>query len=310
MSYSELKVNADREARTRFPRALVQLGGCTRTVGAGAVLSLLQATVAKQGLMTPVRVAGCDGACHEAPVVIMEMAEGLTYRLTNVGPADVNSILSFWLAGQADASSTWKGKPVLWPPTGDLPGFWKGQERRVMEHVGAIEPGNIDDYVARGGYATLNEVLHSMTPEQVVEEVVRADLRGRGGAYFPAGRKWQGARAAGPGPRYLIVNAEEGEPGIYKDRHVMEGSPFLLLEGLAIAAYAIGAEKTLPLRQRRGQCCCGADRERFGEGPKHGLGRRWRTGQRLQPGHRGAAGWRGIHSRRRERADEQHRGSA
>ena len=148
MSYSELKSNAEREARTRFPRALVQLGGCTRTVGAGAVLSLLQATVAKKGLMTPVRVAGCDGACHEAPVVIVEMAEGLTYRLTNVGPADVNSILSFWLAGLADASSTWKGKPVLWPPTGGLPGFWKGQERRVMEHVGAIEPGNIDDYVA------------------------------------------------------------------------------------------------------------------------------------------------------------------
>ena len=244
MSYSELKSNAEREARTRFPRALVQLGGCTRTVGAGAVLSLLQATVAKKGLMTPVRVAGCDGACHEAPVVIVEMSEGLTYRLTNVGPADVNSILSFWLAGLGDPSSTWKGKPVLWPPPGDLPGFWKGQERRVMEHVGAIEPGNIDDYVAHGGYAVLNEVLHSMTPEQVVEEVVRADLRGRGGAYFPAGRKWQGARAAGPGPRYLIVNAEEGEPGIYKDRHVMEGSPFLLLEGLAIAAYAIGAEKT------------------------------------------------------------------
>ena len=77
MSYSELKSNAEREARTRFPRALVQLGGCTRTVGAGAVLSLLQATVAKKGLMTPVRVAGCDGACHEAPVVIVEMAEGL-----------------------------------------------------------------------------------------------------------------------------------------------------------------------------------------------------------------------------------------
>ena len=117
MSYSELKSNAEREARTRFPRALVQLGGCTRTVGAGAVLSLLQATVAKKGLMTPVLVAGCDGACHEAPVVIIEMAEGLTYRLTNVGPADVNSILSFWLAGLGDASSTWKGKPVLWPPT-------------------------------------------------------------------------------------------------------------------------------------------------------------------------------------------------
>ena len=244
MNYSDLKSNAERESRTRFPRALVQLGGCTRTVGAGAVYSLLQAAVAKKGLMSPVLLAGCDGACHEAPVIIVEMAQGLTFRLTNVGPPDVNSILSYWLAGQAGPSSTWNGSPALWPPTGEMPGFWKGQERRVMEHVGVMEPGSIDDYLTHGGYSALNDVLNSMTPEQVVDEVLRADLRGRGGAYFPAGRKWQGARAAGPGPRYLIVNAEEGEPGIYKDRHVMEGSPFLLLEGLAIAAYAIGADKT------------------------------------------------------------------
>ena len=83
-----------------------------------------------------------------------------------------------------------------------------------------------------------------MSPDQVVDEVVRLELRGRGGAYFPAGIKWRGARATGRSPRYLIVNAEEGEPGIYKDRHIMEGNPFMLLEGLAIAAYAIGADKT------------------------------------------------------------------
>lgn len=244
MNYAELKSNAERESRTRFPRALVQVGGCTRTVGAGAVLSLLQSAVAKQGLMTPVLVSGCDGACHEAPVVIVEMAQGLTFRLTAVGPADVNSILTYWLAGQADPSSTWKGRPALWPPAGEVPGFWEGQERRVMEHVGSVEPGNIDDYVGKGGYATLNDVIYSMTPDEVVDEVVRANLRGRGGAYFPAGVKWRGARDTGRSPRYLIVNAEEGEPGIYKDRHVMEGEPFLLLEGLAIAAYAIGADKT------------------------------------------------------------------
>lgn len=244
MIYSELKSKANREAQARFPRALVQLGSCTRTVGAGAVLQLLQAAVAKKGLMSPVLVAGCDGACIDAPVIIIEVAGGLTFRLTNVGPADVNEILGFWLAGRPDASSTWKGDPALWPSSGEGLGFWSRQQRRVMRDIGYIDPHRADDYIARGGYSTLDSVLRSMTPDQVVDEVVRLELRGRGGAYFPAGIKWRGARATGRSPRYLVVNAEEGEPGIYKDRHVMEGNPFLLLEGIAIAAYAIGAEKT------------------------------------------------------------------
>ena len=244
MTYLDLKSKADREARARFPRALVQLGGCTRTVGAGAVLQLLQAAVAKKGLMSPVLVAGCDGACHDTPIVIIEMAEGLTFRLTRVGPADVNEILGFWLSGRPDASSTWKCKAAAWPKAVEGSGFWERQERRVMKDVGYIDPHSIDDYVAGGGYSTLSNILISMTPDQVVDEVVRLELRGRGGAYFPAGIKWRGARATGRSPRYLIVNAEEGEPGIYKDRHIMEGNPFLLLEGLAIAAYAIGADKT------------------------------------------------------------------
>lgn len=208
------------------------------------MLYLLQAVVAKKGLMSSVLVAGCDGACHDAPVVIIEMAEGLTFRLTRVGPADVSEILGFWLAGRADASSTWKGRRTLWPSDREQSGFWGRQERRLMRDVGYIEPHSVDDYVAKGGYSTLSNVLGSMTPDQVVDEVVRLELRGRGGAYFPAGIKWRGARATGRSPRYLIVNAEEGEPGIYKDRHIMEGNPFLLLEGLAIAAYAIGADKT------------------------------------------------------------------
>ena len=197
MTYSELKSKADREAQARFPRALVQLGGCTRTVGAGAVLQLLQAAVAKKGLMSPVLVAGCDGACHDAPVVIIEMADGLTFRLTHVGPADVNEILSFWLAGQADSSSTWKGSPAAWPSSGEVSGFWGKQERRVMRDIGYIDPHSIDDYISKGGYSTLNNTLNSMTPDQVVDEVVRLELRGRGGAYFPGG----GSSGAGPGTR-------------------------------------------------------------------------------------------------------------
>ena len=309
MIYSELKSKAAREAKARFPRALVQLGGCTRTVGAGAVLQLLQAAVAKKGLMSPVLVAGCDGACHDAPVVIIEMAEGLTFRLTHVGPADVNEILSFWLAGQAESSSTWKGKPAAWPLTGDESGFWGRQERRVMRDIGYIDPHSVDDYIARGGYSTLNNILNSMSPDQVVDEVVRLELRGRGGAYFPTGIKWHGARATGRLPRYLVVNAEEGEPGIYKDRHIMEGNPFMLLEGLAIAAYAIGADKTYLYVNGEADEAAGRVEDALDLARDLGLAGDNVLGADFNPGHRGEAGRWGLRSRRRERPDEQHRGA-
>ena len=114
-----------------------------------------------------------------------------------------------------------------------------------MRDIGYIDPHSIDDYIARGGYSTLEQRSQLYEPGPGGRRGGQAGTsRGRGGAYFPAGIKWRGARATGRSPRYLIVNAEEGEPGIYKDRHIMEGNPFMLLEGLAIAAYAIGADKT------------------------------------------------------------------
>jgi NADH:ubiquinone oxidoreductase subunit F (NADH-binding) len=113
----------------------------------------------------------------------------------------------------------------------------------LLTRCGYIDPTSINEYIALGGYRGLNAAL-SRSPEEVIQTVLDAGLLGRGGAYFPAARKWQAARAANGSPRYLVVNAEEGEPGLFKDRHIMEGDPHLLLEGMLIAAYATGASET------------------------------------------------------------------
>ncbi|HPO31020.1 MAG TPA: NADH-quinone oxidoreductase subunit F, partial [Candidatus Hydrogenedentes bacterium] len=130
-------------------------------------------------------------------------------------------------------------------PWQDIPSFWdhpmmKGQVRRVLANCGMIDPEDPDHYLARGGYAGLERAL-GMTPEAVIEEVLASGLRGRGGAGFPTGKKWQFARAAEGSPKYLICNADEGDPGAFMNRSLLEGDPHAVLEGMLIAGYAIGA---------------------------------------------------------------------
>ena len=238
MNYSDLKSRAERRPPTVYPRILVQVGGCAQSVGAVDVLGYLRSEGGKTGLRVSGVEVGCDGACYEAPTVIVETEEGRTFRLTHVQLSDVPDLVQDLLSSTPEPDQILKGTPAQ----EDSSGFWFNQTRLVLEHIGQVDPTEIDEYVARGGYSALNRVITSLSPEEVIDEVLEADLRGRGGAYFPAARKWQGARDTGRSPRYLIVNAEEGEPGIYKDRHIMEGDPYRLLEGMAIATYAIGAE--------------------------------------------------------------------
>ncbi|KAF5414297.1 MAG: NADH-quinone oxidoreductase subunit F [Candidatus Methanophagaceae archaeon] len=122
----------------------------------------------------------------------------------------------------------------------DIP-FYKYQTRLVFSGNLWVDPTNIEDYIALGGYRALAKVLNEMTPEDVLEEVKRANLRGRGGGGFPAGWKWESTRDAAGEPKYVIVNCDEGDPGAYMDRSIMEGNPHRVIEGLAIAAYAIGS---------------------------------------------------------------------
>ncbi len=215
--------------------------GCL-AFGASEVIAAFKAEIEKQGLKTDVNTkgTGCPGFCERGPVVVI-YPEEICYL--QVKPEDVPEIVS----------QTIKEKKVVDrllyvdPTTGvkathesDIP-FYKNQERNIIGNNIKIDPKNIDDYLALGGYSALAKVLPRMTSEQVLEEVKKSNLRGRGGGGFPTGRKWEESRNAPGETKYVIVNADEGDPGAFMDRAVLEGNPHSILEGLTIGAYAIGS---------------------------------------------------------------------
>ena len=197
-----------------------------RAVGSGAVLEAARRAADPKAV--EVVAVGSDGAYELSPRVSIERPGGAIIRLDRVTPERA-----------ARAAAEPVSAAVSEADYGD---FWTAQRRLLLGNTGEADPESLDAYLAGGGYTGLERAL-SMTPEEVIDEVLRAGLLGRGGAYFPAGRKWQSARAAPGGVRYVVVNAEEGEPGVYKDRHIMEGDPHLLIEGLLVAGYASGASK-------------------------------------------------------------------
>lgn len=185
---------------------------------------------------------GCHGFCEMGPIVIV-YPEGIFY--CQVKPEDVKEIVEEHLL---------KGRPVkrlmfkdriteeMVPHYNDID-FYKKQNRIVLRNCGFINPENIKEYIARGGYEALAKALTEMTPEQVIEEVKASGLRGRGGGGFPTGLKWGFARAAKGDKKYVICNADEGDPGAFMDRSLLEGDPHALIEGMAIAGYAIGSDE-------------------------------------------------------------------
>ncbi len=184
------------------------------------------------GLFT-LEKSACLGVCEVAPA--MQINEVVVGNLTR---AKIKQTLTDYRAGKAPE---YKQLPYT---TNDFRKYKQSpQELVVLENVGVIDPNSLDDYLARGGYANLKKAVTTMTPEQVVEEVKTAGIRGRGGAGFPAGLKWSFTRPLTVTPKYVICNADEGEPGTIKDRYIMEGDPHKILEGIAIAGYAVGASK-------------------------------------------------------------------
>jgi NADH:ubiquinone oxidoreductase subunit F (NADH-binding)/NADH:ubiquinone oxidoreductase subunit E len=214
--------------RTQAPvRLLVAAGGCGTAVGARDVLAALRGEVDKRGLAVDVVEAGCTGRCFDAVEVTLTrpgLPEARWGRLTIADAARVVDVA----AGESP------------PPSADQPNT-AGQQRVLLEWAGRVDPIDADEALARGVYAGLRRAL-ARAPDEVIDEVKRSGLSGRGGAYFPTGLKWEACRAGGEAPRYLVVNAEEGEPGVFKDRHLLEGDPHRVIEGALIAAYAIGAE--------------------------------------------------------------------
>jgi len=242
--WSELQLAARQrlEANTSGKtRIAVQVGHCSQAVGAAEIADTLRDNMAARSDADLV-VTGCDGACFNAPQVIVTLPSGEARRYGRVTRQDVGDIVdALALQGRAPRPCLGtKSEPTTPEPNRDVESFFAAQRRLVMAQCGRNDPANIEEYIANGGYRGLARAMAAAT-EQVIELVLEAGLLGRGGAYFPAARKWQGARSANLTPRYIVANAEEGEPGIFKDRHIMEGDPHRLLEGMIIAAYAVSA---------------------------------------------------------------------
>ena len=188
-----------------------------------------------------IRRTGCHGFCERGTIVVI-FPEELCYL--RVKPDDVPEIVSRTLVeGEVIDRLLYEdgdGRKIV--HEGDIP-FYKHQSRTVFGNNRFIDPKNIEDYIALGGYSALAKVLSQLTPEAVLDEVKKANLRGRGGGGFPAGIKWETTRNAPGDIKYVIVNADEGDPGAYMDRSLLEGNPHSVLEGLIIGAYAIGSHQ-------------------------------------------------------------------
>ena len=217
--------------------------GCVAS-GATEVIDAFKKEIKKEGLTTTVdtKGTGCPGFCERGPVVVIYPAE-ICYL--QVQAEDVPEIV------QKTIKENKVIERLLYedPATGEKAvkesdiSFYKSQQRTVLCNNIKIDSKNIDDYLAIGGYAALAKALNEMTDVEVLEEVKKSNLRGRGGAGFPAGRKWEGSRNASEPIKYVIVNADEGDPGAFMDRALLEGNPHSILEGLIIGGYAIGSNE-------------------------------------------------------------------
>ncbi len=245
-SISDLEEIKESSLRKRgFQGAFVRIcnTGC-RARKSMAIIETLEREIGKQGLGDKVEIkrTGCHGFCEVGPVLVIEPANIFYCR---VQPQDVQEILSETIIqGRVLDRLLWKypenGKPVQVEK--DLP-FYKEQNKAISFNSGKIDPTDIEDYIASGGYFAVGKALTGMTPAQVVETVVASGIRGRGGAGFPAGIKWRICSNAPGYTKYMIANADEGDPGAFMDRVLMEGDPHSIIEGLAIGAFAIGAQE-------------------------------------------------------------------
>ncbi len=217
--------------------------GCTSNKSM-EIIRVLNEEIAARGLENKVRVVmtGCFGLCAKGPIMVI-YPEGTFYH--SISAADVKEIVETHILG---------GKPVdrllhREADTGEIVDkledteFMKKQHRLALHNCGVINPECIEEYVARDGYKALAKVLTEMTPQEVIDVMLASGLRGRGGAGFPTGRKWAFARASKGDIKYVCCNADEGDPGAFMDRSVLEGDPHVVVEAMAIAAYAIGSSQ-------------------------------------------------------------------
>ncbi len=228
-------------------RINVGMSTCGLAAGANPVYTAFKQAVAGLGVNAKVVNVGCIGACFAEPLVEIVSVDKPGVLYSNVNPDHAEKILGDYIGGKIDDAwairdyaGAYPGELNL-PKLGDLP-YFEHQVRDAIENCGIIDPESIDEYINMGGYEALEKAL-MMTPEEVIETVIKSGLRGRGGAGFPTGLKWKFTRPVQSEKKYVICNADEGDPGAFMNRLNAEGDPHKILEGLIIAAYAVGADE-------------------------------------------------------------------
>ncbi len=227
-------------------RKYISICGGTGCVAYGSVsiVDSFREELKKQGLEkeVDVLVTGCHGFCEKGPLVVIR-PENIFYQ--RIRPENIEEIVRDTVIGGKVLDHLLYTDPVSGEKTvyeHEVP-FYKKQQRLVFGHNGFIDPTSINDYIGIGGYSALPKALTNMDPDEIIDTVKKSGLRGRGGGGFPTGRKWESCRKAEGDIKYVICNADEGDPGAYMDRSVLEGNPHSVLEGMIIGAYAIGSHE-------------------------------------------------------------------
>jgi len=243
-SIDELKKLREKLEKETFRPDVLRVRVCCGTAcsatGSSKIIAEFQRESYRRGVEIEIVKTGCQGICQKGPVLKIE-PQNTFYQRTR--PAHVPHIFSYSILGNTPYRQGLYRESILDEPIEemrDIP-FYKKQVRIALRNNGRIDPCNINHYIAVGGYRALEKALSSMTPDEVLEEVDRANLRGRGGAGFPAGKKWKHTKSAPGNIKFVIANGDEGDPGAFMDRSIMEGDPHSLLEGMILCAYAINA---------------------------------------------------------------------
>lgn len=247
MTFKEIssKAKSEWEALQQGTHILVGTATCGRAAGALDVVDAFRKELTRRNLEAPVIQVGCMGLCHAEPLVVISKPESFRVVYANVSPEATQRLVEGYIMRDDPcfelALGTLEGGEgeAIYVP--ELPRFEK-ELHLILGRCGHIDPEKIDDYVANGGYSGLERALE-MSPKEIVEELKKSGLRGRGGAGFPTSRKWDQCRNARSRPKYVICNADEGDPGAFMDRVVLESDPNQVIEGMIIAGYAVGAEQ-------------------------------------------------------------------
>jgi NADH-quinone oxidoreductase subunit F len=247
MTFAEItrKAKSEWEALQNGAYILIGTATCGRAAGALEVVDAFDRELARRGLEVPIIKVGCTGLCYADPFVTISKPASLRVAYANVTPETVSRLVEGYVGGDDPCLELalgtvegGEGETIIIP---ELPRFER-ELRLILRHCGYTDPENINHYIANGGYYGLEKAL-KMLPEDIVGELGKSGLRGRGGAGFPTHRKWELCRKAESRPKYVICNADEGDPGAFMDRVVLESDPHQVIEGMVIAGYAIGAQQ-------------------------------------------------------------------